>query len=121
MSIQFGSDPFLFDTSSASCNKHPISDDPYLFTPSANVLLTEDWRGKLGDFGLARLLPSESEQQHSEVHTATIVGTCVYMAPETARGVVTIAADVYALGVVSLASSAPHVTTPTTSYLTLSV
>ena len=63
------------------------------------MLLTEDWRGKLGDFGLARLLPSQQEQD--VVHTATIVGTRVYMAPEATHGNITIAADVYALGVVS--------------------
>ena len=66
---------------------------------SANILLSEDWRGRLGDFGLARaLLPSS---QHSSVLTSTIVGTSLYMSPEAVNGTISPAADVYAFGVVS--------------------
>ena len=69
--------------------------------PSANILLSEDWRGRLGDFGLARALPSSAQLQHSSVLTTTIVGTPLYMAPEAIGGAITRAADVYAFGVVS--------------------
>ena len=69
---------------------------------SANILLSEDWRGRLGDFGLARVLPAPSphQAQLTSMLTATIVGTHVYMAPETRGGTITPAADVYAFGVV---------------------
>ncbi len=62
---------------------------------SANILLTDKWRAKLGDFGVVRFLPSSQT-----MHTTTIVGTLVYMAPEYAKGMVSPAADVYGLGVV---------------------
>ena len=52
----------------------------------------------LGDFGVARSLPS-SEQ--TSLHTSTVVGTRVYMAQEFSQGTVSPAADTYALGVVS--------------------
>ena len=76
---------------------------------SANILLSKDWRGKLGDFGLARVMPTppSSSQQLTSMLTATIVGTHVYMAPETRGGTITPAADVYAFGVVSQELSHP--------------
>jgi len=62
----------------------------------ANILLTEKWRGRLGDFGVVRFLPSPLT-----IHTTTVVGTLVYMAPEySTGGLVSPAADVYAFGVV---------------------
>ena len=65
---------------------------------SANILLTEKWRGRLGDFGVVRFLPSPLT-----IHTTTVVGTLVYMAPEySTGGLVSPAADVYAFGVVSV-------------------
>ena len=63
------------------------------------MLLTEDWRGRLGDFGLARLLSSQ-QSNGSVIHTTTIVGTRVYMAHETAHGKISRKSDVYSLGVV---------------------
>lgn len=62
---------------------------------SANVLLTQDWRGRLGDFGVVRFQPSSET-----LATTQVVGTMVYMSPECAQGQVTPAADVYAFGVV---------------------
>jgi len=64
-----------------------------------NVLLAEEDRALLTDFGIARLL-SEAAR-----HTATgvTVGTAAYLAPEQVRGEdVTPAADVYSLGLVLL-------------------
>ena len=71
------------------------------FSPScsANILLTVDWRGMLGDFGVARSLPSS---EHTSLHTSTVVGTRVYMAHEFSQGTISPAADTYALGVVSV-------------------
>lgn len=62
---------------------------------SANILLTEEWRGRLGDFGVVRFQPSTDT-----VATTHVVGTLAYMSPECAQGQVTPAADVYAFGVV---------------------
>ena len=52
----------------------------------------------LGDFGVARSLPSSDQ---TSLHTSTVVGTRVYMAHEFSQGTISPAADTYALGVVS--------------------
>lgn len=64
----------------------------------ANVLVDASGRGRLADFGIARVAGMTR-------HTATgrVVGTAVYLAPEQVRGEqVGPAADVYALGLVLL-------------------
>src|SRR5262249_6905884 len=64
----------------------------------ANVLLTADGEPKVGDFGLAKSLASESL-----THTGQVVGTPCYMAPEQAEArarEVGPAADVYSLGAI---------------------
>jgi hypothetical protein len=65
---------------------------------SSNILLDSDMRGRLGDFGLAKLY------QHGEVpNTTRVVGTLGYLAPELARvAAPTAASDVYSFGVVIL-------------------
>ncbi|CAM8925082.1 unnamed protein product [Rhodiola kirilowii] len=65
---------------------------------SSNVLLDSDMRGRLGDFGLAKLY------QHGEAPgTTRVVGTLGYLAPELAKVVSpTTASDVYSFGVVAL-------------------
>ena len=70
-----------------------------MFSYSANILVTVDWRGMLGDFGVARSLPSS---EHTSLHTSTVVGTRVYMAHEFSQGTISPATDTYALGVVSI-------------------
>lgn len=65
---------------------------------SSNVLIDADMRGRLGDFGLARLY------DHGEnSHTTNIVGTIGYIAPELARsGRASASSDVFAYGVLLL-------------------
>ena len=66
-----------------------------------NILLTKDGQVKIADFGLSRLLGSESKQ---DVLTGThqVMGTPRYMAPEQLEGahLVDHRADIYSLGVV---------------------
>ncbi|KAK9278523.1 hypothetical protein L1049_028091 [Liquidambar formosana] len=63
---------------------------------SSNILLDADMRGRLGDFGLAKLY------QHGEApNTTRVVGTLGYLAPEVATvAAPTAASDVYSFGVV---------------------
>ncbi|KAK7265639.1 hypothetical protein RJT34_33261 [Clitoria ternatea] len=65
---------------------------------SSNILLDAEMRGRLGDFGLAKLY------QHGEVpNTTRVVGTLGYLAPELATVTApTSASDVYSFGVVLL-------------------
>ena len=66
----------------------------------ANVLLGEDDRPMLGDFGIARLVDTTRVTAAGE-----IIGTPAYMSPEQASGSpVGPATDVYALGLVLLES-----------------
>ncbi|GMJ02990.1 PATTERN-TRIGGERED IMMUNITY (PTI) COMPROMISED RECEPTOR-LIKE CYTOPLASMIC KINASE 1, PBS1-Like 39 [Hibiscus trionum] len=63
---------------------------------SSNILLDDQWRAKLSDFGLARLGPSEGL---THVSTA-VVGTMGYAAPEYVQtGRVTCKIDVWSYGV----------------------
>ncbi|MGW5366164.1 serine/threonine-protein kinase [Actinopolymorpha pittospori] len=65
----------------------------------ANVLLGEDDRALLTDFGIAKLLSDST----GYTATGTAVGTAAYLAPEQVRGEnVTLATDVYSLGLVLL-------------------
>ncbi|MBM7773687.1 serine/threonine protein kinase [Actinokineospora baliensis] len=60
----------------------------------ANVLLGEDGRIKITDFGISRLAADSSGTM-----TSTVRGTPAYLAPEVARGeVATFASDVFSLG-----------------------
>ncbi|MCL7042629.1 hypothetical protein MKW94_021133 [Papaver nudicaule] len=65
---------------------------------SSNILLDAEMRGRLGDFGLAKLY------QHGQVAgTTRVVGTLGYLAPELAvLASPTQASDVYSFGVVIL-------------------
>ncbi|XP_076903235.1 L-type lectin-domain containing receptor kinase S.1-like [Bidens hawaiensis] len=65
---------------------------------SSNVLLDLDMRGRLGDFGLAKLYT-----QGEVPGTTRVVGTLGYLAPELAMlAAPTTASDVYSFGVVVL-------------------
>jgi serine/threonine-protein kinase len=64
-----------------------------------NVLLTAEGVPKIGDFGLAKCLESDS----SQTRAGTVMGSPSYMSPEQARGEVQKVgpvADVYALGAI---------------------
>ncbi|XP_072995225.1 serine/threonine-protein kinase PCRK1-like [Typha latifolia] len=64
---------------------------------TSNILLDEDWRAKLSDFGLARQGPTEGL---SHVSTA-VVGTLGYAAPEYMQtGRLTTKSDIWSYGVV---------------------
>jgi serine/threonine protein kinase/formylglycine-generating enzyme required for sulfatase activity len=62
----------------------------------ANVLLTQEGRAKLADFGLAR---PTSEETASLTRSNVVMGTPDYMAPEQMAGNADHRADLYALGV----------------------
>ncbi|XP_051125284.1 cold-responsive protein kinase 1-like isoform X2 [Andrographis paniculata] len=65
---------------------------------ASNILLDEDYQPKIGDFGLAKLFPDDI------THISTkIAGTTGYLAPEYALGGrLTVKADVYSFGVLTL-------------------
>ncbi|MGZ4437535.1 MAG: protein kinase domain-containing protein [Nocardioidaceae bacterium] len=64
-----------------------------------NVLLGDDGRVRLADFGIARLLGDTA----GHTATGTLIGTAAYLAPEQVRGEpVSPASDVYSLGLLLL-------------------
>lgn len=66
---------------------------------SQNVLLTREWRAKLGDVGLAKVFTTQSRP----VTTTLAGGTMPYLAPEALLGDgAGYPADVYSFGVVAM-------------------
>ncbi|KAI4378352.1 hypothetical protein MLD38_015843 [Melastoma candidum] len=63
-----------------------------------NILLDDNLRGKVCDFGLSKLVDRENDQ----VMTTAVRGTPGYLAPEWLNGMITEKADVYSFGVVIL-------------------
>ncbi len=74
-----------------------------------NVLLTEDGRVKVADFGLARAVEQSNQ---GLTRTGTLMGTAAYLAPEQIeRGTADARTDVYAAGIMFyelLTGSQPH-------------
>jgi eukaryotic-like serine/threonine-protein kinase len=69
----------------------------------ANILLTEDDRAKLSDFGIAKAIPSVDRPTATMDLTVTgqLLGTPAYMAPERVHGqLATPSSDIYSIGVV---------------------
>nr|XP_024928530.2 G-type lectin S-receptor-like serine/threonine-protein kinase SD2-5 [Ziziphus jujuba var. spinosa]XP_048328196.1 G-type lectin S-receptor-like serine/threonine-protein kinase SD2-5 [Ziziphus jujuba var. spinosa] len=62
-----------------------------------NILLDEDFNGKLSDFGLSKLI----ERDQSQVVT-TMRGTPGYLAPEWLGSAITEKVDVYSFGIVTM-------------------
>ncbi len=61
----------------------------------ANILLTEDWRAKITDFGIAKLVARENAQR-----TMAIMGTPAYMSPEQVTGGdIDGSSDLFSLGI----------------------
>ena len=73
---------------------------------STNILVTPDGRAKVADFGLAKRVPTASDDPEvtagvSLTATGAVVGTAAYMSPEQTRGEELDArTDVFSLGVV---------------------
>jgi hypothetical protein len=71
-----------------------------------NLMMTRDGYVKVLDFGLAKLLPSDSEEgapasSETATRTGIIVGTAAYLSPEQLRGARADArSDVFSLGIV---------------------
>ena len=80
---------------------HTASDKPLIHRDlkSANVLLTNDYQAKIGDFGLARL---GSDHSNSIVQTNRLQGTMGYISPEAASGNISTKTDVFSYGVLML-------------------
>ncbi|WP_435111278.1 Stk1 family PASTA domain-containing Ser/Thr kinase [Nocardiopsis synnemataformans] len=74
-----------------------------------NVLITEDGRVKVADFGLARAVEQSNQ---GLTRTGTLMGTAAYLAPEQIeKGVADARSDVYAAGIMLyelLTGSQPH-------------
>lgn len=65
---------------------------------ASNIMVTEEGRVKVMDFGIARAI---SDSSATQAHTSGIVGTAQYFSPEQARGeAVDARTDLYSTGVV---------------------
>lgn len=67
---------------------------------SSNILLTDNFRAKVADFGFARTGPTEADQTHIETN---VKGTAGYVDPEYLRtNHLTIKSDVFSFGILLL-------------------
>uniref|UniRef100_J3KWH6 Receptor kinase-like protein Xa21 n=1 Tax=Oryza brachyantha TaxID=4533 RepID=J3KWH6_ORYBR len=69
----------------------------------SNILLAEDMRAKVGDFGISRILPkSKTEALQNSKGSIGIRGSIGYIAPEYGEGSVSRQGDIYSLGIMLL-------------------
>ncbi|BFI14726.1 hypothetical protein MPTK1_5g05705 [Marchantia polymorpha subsp. ruderalis] len=89
----------LLDVASALLYLHEEYEPPVIHRDikSGNIMLDKDYRGKLGDFGLARLV-----NHNKDLKTTMPFGTFGYQAPKTLEGEFTDKSDVFAFGKVML-------------------
>ncbi|XP_043711390.1 protein LYK5 [Telopea speciosissima] len=83
---------------------HNYTNPPYIHKDlkSSNILLDGNFRAKITNFGLARTLEEENQEEGFQL-TRHVVGTQGYLAPEyIENGVVTPKLDIFAFGVVML-------------------
>lgn len=67
----------------------------------SNIMVTRDGEPKVLDFGLAKSLFKGMEEETTETHEGTVIGTPIFMSPEQARGEdVDARTDVYTIGVI---------------------
>lgn len=74
----------------------------------SNILIDRSGTPFVSDFGLAKRVHTDGQQEHSLTETGAILGTPGYMAPEQAageRGEVSTVTDVYSLGAILYAST----------------
>ncbi|KAK8664993.1 hypothetical protein V6N13_084759 [Hibiscus sabdariffa] len=68
----------------------------------ANILLDRNYVSKIGDVGLARLVPAVAENM-TQVHVTSAAGTFCYIDPEYQQtGVLGVKSDIYSLGILLL-------------------
>lgn len=68
-----------------------------------NILVTEDGRPQILDFGIARATETDRQRTKLQTHAGQMIGTLPYMSPEQAMGQssdVDTRSDVYSLGVI---------------------
>ncbi|KAJ4717849.1 Protein kinase domain [Melia azedarach] len=69
----------------------------------ANILLDQNYVGKIGDVGLARLVPSSVADSVTQYHMTAAAGTFCYIDPEYQQtGMLGVKSDLYSLGVMLL-------------------
>ena len=82
----------------------------------SNILVDEEGRAKVLDFGLAKLVGGQTEPRADVTATGQIMGTVRYMSPEQTGGhpdLIDLRTDVYSLGVILyelVTQSVPYVT-----------
>jgi serine/threonine-protein kinase len=76
--------------------------------PSNLVLCPEDPGIRVLDFGLAKMVEREGEDQTALTLASSLLGTPLYMSPEQVRdaGATTLATDIYSLGIVLIEMAA---------------
>ncbi|XP_021864886.1 U-box domain-containing protein 35-like [Spinacia oleracea] len=84
---------------------HDAKPDPMVHRDlkPANILLDSNYTSKIGDVGLARLVPSTVANQMTQYHMTAAAGTFCYIDPEYQQtGQLGTKSDIYSLGIILL-------------------